>query len=209
MEAITTLLLAFLTGFTHAFEADHLVAVSAIVTRRKAMKLAIKDGVFWGFGHTSTILIMGCCVLLVKVFIQESTFSILEGIVGVMLMLLGAWRVFKFFTPKEEFEPSTAYTHTGHKLAYMVGSIHGLAGSGALIVLVAGTAVNAWYGILYLTLFGLGSVVGMMIASGIFSYSILKGATITENIYRILSVISGLLCLYFGWKLFAEHLLQL
>lgn len=207
MEAITTLFLALLTGFTHAFEADHLVAVSAIVTRRKAMNLAIKDGIFWGFGHTSTILLMGCSVLLVKVFIQESTFSLLEGVVGLMLILLGVWRVIKFFHQKEQHEPSVSHSHS-HRLAYMVGSIHGLAGSGALIVLVAGTAVNAWYGILYLILFGLGSVIGMMTASGIFSYSILKGATITENIYRILSLFSGLLCLYFGWKLVAEHLLK-
>ena len=59
MEASVPLLFAAMIGFTHAFEADHLVAVSNIVTKRDKLLLAVKDGIYWGLGHTSTIFLIG------------------------------------------------------------------------------------------------------------------------------------------------------
>ena len=63
MDATFPLLFAAVVGFTHAFEADHLVAVSNIVTKRNKILLATKDGLFWGLGHTSTILIIGLILI--------------------------------------------------------------------------------------------------------------------------------------------------
>jgi high-affinity nickel permease len=56
METSIPLLFAAVVGFQHAFEADHLVAVSSIVSKRRSTLLAVKDGIFGGLGHTSTIL---------------------------------------------------------------------------------------------------------------------------------------------------------
>lgn len=53
-------------GFSHSFEADHLVAVSSIVTRRDSTISAIKDGIFWGLGHTSTILVVAIIYMIGK-----------------------------------------------------------------------------------------------------------------------------------------------
>ena len=66
MEASVPFLFAAMIGFTHAFEADHLVAVSNIVTKRDKLLLAVKDGIYWGLGHTSTIFLIGLLIIVGK-----------------------------------------------------------------------------------------------------------------------------------------------
>lgn len=80
------LLLTIYAGFAHAFEADHLLAVSNIISRRNSIRLSLKDGIYWGLGHTSTILIIGIWVLLFRVKMSEQYFHYLEGVVGIMLI---------------------------------------------------------------------------------------------------------------------------
>ena len=66
MEASFPLLIAAAIGFGHAFEADHLVAVGNIVTKREKPVLALKDGMYWGLGHTSTIVLIGLLIIVGK-----------------------------------------------------------------------------------------------------------------------------------------------
>ncbi len=66
MEGFFSLLFAAVVGFGHAFEADHLVAVGNIVTKRDRLKLALKDGIFWGLGHSSTIFLIGIVMIIGK-----------------------------------------------------------------------------------------------------------------------------------------------
>ena len=63
MESTIPLLFAAVVGFGHAFEADHLVAVSTIASKRKHPMQAIKDGIYWGLGHTSTIFLIGLIMI--------------------------------------------------------------------------------------------------------------------------------------------------
>ena len=93
MEVTFPLLFALIIGFTHAFEADHLLAVSNIVTKRNSLWLAVKDGVAWGLGHTSTIFLIGMIIMVWKVAITEQTFHYFEAFVGIMLIVLGIARL--------------------------------------------------------------------------------------------------------------------
>ena len=96
-------LFSLLLGFEHAFEIDHLLAVSSIVAKRTSLWLAIKDGVFWGLGHTSTILLVGVVILVFQIIIPEHYFKYFEAIVGVMLVILGVMRlynVYQFLLPE-------------------------------------------------------------------------------------------------------------
>jgi len=95
------LLLTVYAGFTHAFEADHLLAVSSIITKRNSIKLSIKDGVFWGLGHSSTILVIGIAVIVFKAVIAPDYFRYFEAIVGLMLIALALYRLIKFFGSKK------------------------------------------------------------------------------------------------------------
>lgn len=201
------ILLASVVGFTHAFEADHLVAVSSIVTRRNNSLLAIKDGIYWGLGHTSTILLVGAVILLGRIVFQEEDFRYFEAGVGLMLIGLGGYRLYKLYkTPAIEL-PVHSHPHPqDFKLAYGVGLVHGLAGSGALLLTVLATTKSTAAGLAYLVIFGVGSIVGMMLAAGVFSLPFSE-KILNNNTLRIaLTVLSSLLCIGLGSMVAYENL---
>src|SRR5579863_9763291 len=150
---ILPFLLAASLGFRHAFETDHLAAVSNIVTRRHSTILAMKDGTFWGLGHSFSILIVGFIMLILRSEIAEKYFQSMEGFVGMMIIGLGIFRLVQFFKQTPARIHKHVHTHNGkththihlhtelehshnhlHKLSFGVGIIHGLAGSGVLII---------------------------------------------------------------------------
>lgn len=210
MHTLLPLLFAGVVGFTHAFEIDHLLAVSSIASRRSSVLKAIKDGIYWGLGHTSTIMIIGVAMILAKVMITEHTFHYFEAGVGFMLILLGAQRIYK--TWEHEQNHALAHQHHeephGHRLAYGVGLVHGLAGSGTLVLLVMTELESAWQGIVYLLIFGVGSIAGMLLASGIFSLPFSPKVSDSPRLHRGLALLSSLLCIGFGCKVIFQNLLH-
>jgi len=190
-------------GFAHAFEADHLVAVSSIVTRRDNFREAARDGVYWGLGHTSTIFLIGAIMIIGKVFIPDSTFGYLEAVVGVMLVGLGVWRLNKF-------RSGAGHDHThpqSHNISYGVGLIHGLAGSGVLVLAIMSKMESVYSGMLFLLVFGMGSTLGMLVASGIFSVPLWKRSSWSKYLSRPLTILSALLCLGLGAFIIYENLI--
>lgn len=221
------LLITLYTGFTHAFETDHLLAVSNIVSNRNKTIKAIKDGLFWGLGHTSTIFAMGIIILLLKFHIEEKYFSWFEATVGLMLILLGIYRIKKWYKEKDIVLHTHVHSHTdghahshihihtakkqshqhSHLPAYNIGLIHGIAGSGSLIMLVMSESQSVTYGLLYLLLFGLGSVAGMMLAAGVFSLPFSQKMLANKPLQASLVFLSALLCIGYGcWVLYKNIL---
>ncbi len=206
MEEVFPLAFAVIVGFTHAFEADHLVAVSNIVTRRDEMSLAVKDGIYWGLGHSSTILLIGMIVILGRAAIADDVFAYLEAGVGVMLILLGLWRLAKTYQMGGEVTKMMEHDH-GHRLAYGVGLVHGLAGSGALILLVLANGASTWHSLVYLLLFGLGSVGGMLLAAGVLGLPFTKSVLRSSSLQLVLILLSSLLCISYGGYVLYENLI--
>lgn len=212
------LLLAIYAGFTHAFEADHLLAVSNIVSRRNNTRTSMKDGIFWGLGHTSTIVLIGIFVLLFRMNISAANFRYLEALVGVMMIILGIYRLRKLLPGagivvhkhSHDYGPDGHHEHLHmhigdtvrhshpHSLAYSVGLVHGLAGSGALILMVMFQIEGAVNGLVYVILFGLGSVAGMGFAAGLFSVPFSRRIIESKNLQATLVIISSILCLGYG-----------
>ncbi|MGL6022915.1 MAG: sulfite exporter TauE/SafE family protein [Chitinophagaceae bacterium] len=190
-------------GFTHTFEADHLVAVSSIVTSRTKFKHSLRDGIYWGLGHTSTILMVGLLILVLKIIIKESVFQYLESFVGVMLIMLGVWRLTKLLKKKQSHQHTNKDKNIG--LAYGVGLVHGLAGSGAVVVGAITMSSISW-GVSYLLVFGLGSLLGMMLATSILSILFTKKYINSNYIQIILTWISALLCIGLGIYVMYENL---
>jgi high-affinity nickel permease len=244
MQSIFPLLFAAAVGFSHAFEADHLLAVSNIVTKRNAFWPAIKDGIAWGLGHTSTIFVVGFLMIALKIGISEQIFHYLEALVGLMLITLGFFRLRNlkkygsadhahfhatelFFWKKrkqssrrlapfnvqttglpnlQDTQLQLAPTPKGHRLAYGVGLLHGLAGSGTLAVLVMGQIQRVDHSMLYLLIFGVGSIAGMLVAGGIFSLPFSKKISQNTLLAPALTVVSSLLCIGYGTWVIAENL---
>ncbi len=102
--------LGLIIGIEHAFEPDHVAAIGTQMIRKKkknTSKNLLKSaftkssvlGALWGAGHTTTLVIIGLCVYLFAITIQEEIFSSLEFVVGVMLVTLGISAIWnkKFF----------------------------------------------------------------------------------------------------------------
>ncbi|MDR3272212.1 MAG: sulfite exporter TauE/SafE family protein [Flavobacteriaceae bacterium] len=197
------------TGLSHAFEADHLLAVSNLVTNRNKPIHAVKDGVFWGIGHTSTIFFVAVLMIILKYNITARVFSYFEAAVGLMLILLGIWRLIKLNSDKkhqkEIIADSGAHFHH-HKAALGVGMVHGLAGSGALVVGVLMQMRNWQEGFWYILIFGIGSIVGMFLAAGLFSIPFSKSLMKSEKLQIILILVSSLLCIFYGSHVIWENL---
>lgn len=81
--------LGFFLGMRHATDADHVVAVTTIVTRQRSTRQAALIGVAWGVGHTITILVVGSAIILFSLVIPPRLGLSMEFSVGVMLVLLG------------------------------------------------------------------------------------------------------------------------
>ena len=185
-SATGVLTFGFLRGLNHAVESDHLAAVSAIVTERKSLWSSAVIGGIWGLGHTISLFAAGIFVLFLNFQISEQTERMLEFCVGVMLVLLGLNVLRKllfganlhFHTHEHDnrvhahlHNPSTTdEMHADHNFSFspralIIGMIHGLAGSAALMLLVIPTIESRPLGLLYILIFGAGSIGGMMLMS--------------------------------------------
>jgi len=196
-------LFAAIVGFGHAFEADHLLAVSSIVTKRDNIVHAIKDGIYWGLGHTSTIFLFGLLMIVGKMTFFEGYFGYFEAIVGLMLIVLGVVRINQFLRRKEvkDADPDK------HHVAYGVGLVHGLAGSGAMILLVMTEVQGNINSLLYLLVFGIGSVIGMLLAAGIFSLPFSRKISSNQTLQLGLVILSSLLCIGYGGYIVYQNLI--
>lgn len=203
MEAFP-LMFALVVGFTHAFEADHLVAVGNIVTKRNSTLLAIKDGIYWGLGHTSTIFLIGLIIIVGRATFLDGYFGYFEAGVGLMLIILGIVRLYQWRNHKH----TVYYEEHGkeHQLAYGIGLIHGIAGSGAMVLLVMTEIESTLSGMLYLIIFGVGSIMGMLVAAGIFSLPFSRRISSNSTLQSVLIILSSLLCIGYGGFVIVENL---
>lgn len=206
MEASLPLLFAAVVGFGHAFEADHLVAVSSIVSKRDRLLLAVKDGIFWGLGHTSTIFVIGLIMIIGQATFLNNYFGYFEAGVGLMLILLGCYRLYKYRHHRADLD-HLVDTHDHHHLAYSVGLVHGLAGSGAMVLLVMTEIKGSVNSLLYLLIFGLGSVIGMLVAAGIFSLPLSQKLTGSRGLKLTLILLSSFICIGYGAYILSENLM--
>ncbi|AHM58601.1 high-affinity nickel-transporter [Flammeovirgaceae bacterium 311] len=181
----------------HAFEADHLMAMSAIVNKRDSMLLAARDGLFWGLGHTTTIVVVGVIIMLSKTLVFNSGYF--EAAIGVMLILVGILRLST--KKKNRYTPG----RNKYNYAYMIGLAHGLAGSGALVLLVMSEISDFYLGVIYLLIFGFGSIAGMLIAASLFSIPFTPRMNINRKIRELAVSLSSLLCImYGGWMFYTN-----
>ena len=180
------LILGLLLGLQHAMEADHLAAVASLTTRGRSLRDAARQGGAWGLGHGYTLLLVGGGVLLIDGLVSERAALVLESLVGLMLILLGLDVLIRLWLRRVHFHVHRHDTEThfhAHSHAdgrshdtdphdhehegrlplrpLLVGMVHGMAGSAALIVFALGTAQSVWEGLLYIVIFGIGSIVGM------------------------------------------------
>lgn len=200
MEIFIPFAFASLIGLAHAFDADHLLAVSSIAARRDSTLLAIKDGIFWGLGHTTTIVIVGTIVMTGRLTFLN--FDFFEIFVGILLIVLGISRI---VSKENYYLLSDDYKHSA---AYSVGLLHGLAGSGALIILVISEFEEITFALLYLLIFGVGSILGMLIVVGMLRIPFTKRLKLSKRVKFSIEIFVSILCIAYGSWMIYEILLK-
>ncbi len=197
LQYITLLGLGFLLGARHALDADHVAAVSTILSDRSSLRTSGLISFCWGFGHTVVLLLVGLAMMVLNISIPERVAQVMEFGVGVMLVLLGGslaatllrehWHVhahqhdgtthLHLHSHRRQADHGHAHwLHVSLK-PFVVGMVHGLAGSATLMLMVLSSVHTAWEGAAYILSFGLGSIVGMVLVGGALSLPLVFSAS--------------------------------
>ncbi len=204
--------LGFVIGMRHALESDHIAAVASLATRSHTVADTIRQGAAWGIGHTLTLFLSGLLVLLLDSLIPETVARTLELMVGIMLVGLGADVLNRLLRHRGDrspayhaLDPRRGPEHDlCHHLprlpfrALLVGMMHGMAGSAALILLTLSQVQSPLAGMAYITLFGIGSIAGMAALSAIIALPLHYSAVTLERIYTLLRAGIGIVTLLVG-----------
>jgi hypothetical protein len=224
--------LGFLLGMQHALEADHIAAVSSIAARRSHVADIVKHGLTWGLGHTLTLFVFAGAAILLGRAIPDSVAQPLETAVGVMLIGLGThvlWRLrrdrvhfhqhghgdgtvhFHAHSHADETAPHVraahAHDHGFRWRTLLVGLMHGMAGSAALLVLTVTQASSPAAGLGYIALFGVGSMIGMGALSTVIAIPLVASARWLTWANRGLQAAVGLVTIAIGVMTVVETVL--
>ena len=226
-SALTALTIGLVFGLKHATEVDHVVAITNIVSEQRKLWRAALVGALWGTGHTASLVVVGIVVLVLRVAIPDRVGAWLEFGVALMIILLGANTFVRalrnrgsvhvhkhrhgglthahvhFHDEDTAHDGATAAPHS-HAIRriglkpLLVGAMHGLAGSAVLTLLVLAQIGSPVIGILYLLVFGCGSIVGMLLMSGLVGLPFILTARKLDRFHHTLQTIAGALSICFG-----------
>lgn len=193
-DALPPILLGALLGLRHATDADHVVAVTTIVARERSLLGGARVGAIWGVGHTLTLLLLGGAIIAFRLVIPPRVGLGLEFGVAIMLIGLG----FSNLRQRDEDRPP--------KLSrpLLVGIVHGLAGSAAVALLVLATIREPLAAAFYLLMFGLGTILGMMVVTMLLAAPALWATGRLANMQTGVRMAAGALSIVFGMLLARE-----
>ena len=210
VSLVTALGLGLTLGLRHALDADHVAAVSTLVARERGLARSALLGAFWGAGHTLALLGAGIAVVAFKLTITPGVEAALERAVGLVLAVLGGHVLLRAL--RGLLVQGLEHTHGGvsHRHAhlgspdaehlhlvrlggrpFLVGLLHGLAGSAALTLLVLGTIPSPIGALVYILVFGVGSTAGMLLLSGLVGLPVALAAPGAHRLQAAIQVVAG------------------
>jgi high-affinity nickel permease len=231
MSLASILVLGFFLGMRHATDADHVVAVSTIVSRERTLRGTAPVGLAWGVGHTATILVVGGMMVIFGVVISPRMGLGMELFVALMLVALGAISIRRILREERLQARGAGHEHrhgatNAEPLGWLdaslgrlsasrvvrplvVGVVHGLAGSAAVALLVLSTVRSATTAIAYLLVFGVGTIAGMGLVTTALAAPLVLTTGRFERMHRFVGVASGLLSvglgIYVGYQIAFVH----
>jgi len=224
------LLLGLVIGLQHALEADHVAAVSSMASGETSMKRMVWHGALWGTGHAVMLALVVGTILYLGAALNDQIAGWLEFVVGMMLVGLGINVLWGLHRDRIHFHAHKhddgmlhlhAHSHAGDTVPHaenahahehpeglpwrtlFVGFMHGLAGSAALLVLAASAISDPIHSILYVVVFGFGSIIGMAALSVVIAVPLgytAKSLTWAHHFLRggigVLTTVLGMFVMY-------------
>ena len=210
--------LGFVLGLRHALDVDHLAAVSTLVSARRSVFGASIVGAVWGLGHTTSLLLASIGVIALHAQIPASLARGLEFCVALMLVGLGA-NLLRTLRRGGHIHLHP-HTHDGHahvhphlhepgsedshqhsgvgSRPFLVGLVHGLAGSAGLMLVVLATIPSPALALAYVAVFGVGSIGGMMAMSSLLGVPLALAAERFTRVERVLKTGAALASIGIG-----------
>lgn len=176
-------------GMRHATDPDHVLAVATIVSRERSLRAAARIGAIWGLGHGFTLAIVGGCVIGFRLPLAPSVELSLEFAVALMLMVLGTLALW--------LRPTVPARLTSAR-PFAVGLVHGLAGSAAASVLAVSAIADVQWGLLYLLVFSVGTLIGMSVMTSVLAAPALFTRRRSVNSLQWVRTTAGALTLALG-----------
>lgn len=215
ISLMMTLIIGFTLGIKHSLEPDHVITVSTIVSRTKKLWSSCVVGIFWGIGHTVTLFVVGMIFIFMKKEIPIELALTMEFAVGVLLVYLG---MTSFLFPERKNVDCHSHEHDGNKHKHyhyqnidhkhshkemthlksvFIGLVHGLSGSAAMILLTMSTVKNYWEASIYIIIFGIGTVIGMMLCTLLIGIPFAVSSN-NRRVNLVFTRIAGIISTVFG-----------
>lgn len=214
---LTVFGLGLALGFKHAFDSDHVAAILSLVSETRSLRRAALYGALWGIGHTLTLFVVGTVLLLLKWEVPVQIARTFELLVGVVLVGLGVHVLVRVYREKvhihwhshgdithihfHSHRHSAEHDHVHRPL--LVGVVHGLAGSGGLTLLVMTTMQSVLQGVVFILVFGLGSIVGMVLTGAAVGVPFTLTRRL-ERLHRVVQAAAGGLSIAVGLLMIVE-----
>jgi high-affinity nickel permease len=207
--------IALLLGLRHASDPDHLVAVTSLVAAEDAdTRSAARLGAWWGAGHAFTLLAIGIPLIVFKASLPAWLESGAEKAVGVVILflaarVLGKWKRGEYrATPHGHESQEHRHLHKGEhghrqvrtlKQAFSIGVLHGLAGTGAIVVLLIAALPSQVQAMAAMAVFAPMSIVSMAACTAAFAWILTRPAI--EPLYRsvLIPLLGGFGVLFGLW----------
>jgi len=177
--------LGLLLGFRHAFEPDHLAAVSTLATRQGKLLDACRLGVAWAVGHSLSVGVVVGAIMLFGLQLPRRLWPAADFLVGLLLIGLGASVLVRYVRGRwhlhvhahdggphlhlhsHAHDASHAHAHPqgDARRSLGFGLLHGLAGSAAILVLLVAAAPTRTAQLTYFLAFAAGTMLGMLLVS--------------------------------------------
>jgi hypothetical protein len=206
--------IAFVLGLRHASDPDHLVAVTSLVASENSdHRDAARLGAWWGLGHATMLLAIGLPLIFFKSELPPWLESGAEKAVGVVILVLAARVIWKWARGDYRAGPhrhgekghrhlrrEDEHLHTPARTpaqAFGIGVIHGLAGTGAVVLLLLAAMPTQLEAAAALAVFAPMSIVSMAACTTAFAWVLTR--PLIEPAYRtVLIPALGLFGLMFG-----------
>jgi len=190
---LATATIGFLLGLRHALDADHVVAVSTILSRERSFGRAALIGAWWGLGHSVALFLVGGAIVLFRLVVPPRVGLALELGVAAMLIVLGFRNLAGPAGGGGHLHPEVPA-----RQPFLIGVVHGLAGSAAVALLVLATIPTVGAGFAYLGVFGVGTVAGMTLVTALLAAPAALAAGRAAPFERGIRLAAGLLSVALG-----------